>query len=107
MTRRQKIWLTVAGLFTVVNVASAGYAIALGEGPHAGSHVVLFMIGGYITWRLFSKGRTPAPTALPLSEERMEQLQQAVDAVAIEVERIGEVQRFNDKLQAERVNAKV
>jgi hypothetical protein len=32
----------------------------------------------------------------------MEQLQQSVDAIAIEVERIGEAQRFTAKLKQER-----
>jgi len=32
----------------------------------------------------------------------MEYLQQSVDAIALEVERIGEKQRFNEKLRAER-----
>ena len=36
-----------------------------------------------------------------LGNPRLEQLQQSVDAIALEVERIGEAQRFNAKLQAE------
>ena len=37
-----------------------------------------------------------------LGDARMEQLQQSVDAIAVEVERIGEAQRFNAKLAAQR-----
>ncbi len=38
----------------------------------------------------------------PLYEERLDQLQQSVDAIAVEVERIAEAQRFSAKLLAER-----
>ena len=37
-----------------------------------------------------------------LNEDRLEHLQQSVDAIAIEVERIAEGQRFTTKLLAER-----
>jgi len=38
----------------------------------------------------------------PLNDTRLEQLQQSVDAIAIEVERIAEAQRFSAKLLAGR-----
>jgi len=37
-------------------------------------------------------------------DERLEHLQQSVDAIAIEVERIAEAQRFSAKLLSERVS---
>ena len=43
-----------------------------------------------------------APRMPPQSDERLEQLQQSVDAIAVEVERIAEAQRFSAKLLAER-----
>ena len=106
MIRRISIWRVVAALFTAVNLAGAGYAIARGEGVHAGAHVVLALLGAYALWRL-------APTAewrgaspeLPV-DDRLDHLQQSVDAVAIEVERIGEAQRFSTKLQAERAESR-
>ena len=46
------------------------------------------------------------PSRLPEQSDaqfaQLTQLQQSVDAIALEVERIGEAQRFNTKLQAER-----
>ncbi len=41
----------------------------------------------------------------PLYEQRLDQLQQSVDAIAVEVERIAEAQRFSAKLLAERSEA--
>ena len=38
----------------------------------------------------------------PLYEQRLDQLQQSVDAIPVEVERIAEAQRFSAKLLAER-----
>ena len=42
---------------------------------------------------------------IPQNEDRLEHLQQSVDAIAIEVERIAEAQRFSAKLLAERADA--
>jgi len=41
----------------------------------------------------------------PLYEQRLDQLQQSVDAIAVEVERIAEAQRFSAKLLAERTDS--
>ena len=47
-----------------------------------------------------TKKREQVP--LPYTDVRLEQLQQSVDAIAIEVERIAEAQRFSAKLLAGR-----
>ena len=39
---------------------------------------------------------------MPPSDDRLEHLQESVDAIAVEVERIAEAQRFSAKLLAER-----
>jgi len=41
--------------------------------------------------------------SLPLDEARLERIEQAVDSIAIEIERISENQRFTTKLLSERV----
>lgn len=46
--------------------------------------------------------RLPPPMQ---QDERLEHLQQSVDAIAVEVERIAEAQRFSAKLLAERPEA--
>jgi hypothetical protein len=45
--------------------------------------------------------RSQAPNELQM-EQRFDQLQQSVDAIAVEVERIAEAQRFSAKLLADR-----
>lgn len=102
MTRRSKLWRVAAGLFVVINLGGAVYAAALGEGLHAATHVVLLVVGlvGYLMWRLARAQRQALPSA-ELADPRIEYLQQSVDAIALEVERIGEKQRFTDKLRVE------
>lgn len=111
MTRRSKVWLVVAGVFTAVNVGGAVYAGALGEMSHTGLHVVLSLLGAYVVWRLAPGGyarrtwaRAGSAIDAPSGEhaDTLTNLQQSLDAVAIEVERIGEGQRFMTRLFTEK-----
>jgi hypothetical protein len=105
MTQRSKLWQPIAALFTLINAAGAGYAAALGEQVHAAVHVGLMVLGSYLMWRLASRAqRLDLPSALR-ADQRLEQLQQSVDAIALEVERIGEAHRFSARLQAERAES--
>jgi hypothetical protein len=102
MTRRSKLWWSAAGIYMFVNVAGAPYAFMLGEEAHGTLHVVLALLGvaAYVGWRVARRGpRQDLPRA-ELAEERVEYLQQSVDAMALELERLGEAQRYRDKLQA-------
>ena len=101
MTRRSKFWRVVAALFTLINVAGAGFAAASGEGIHTAVHVALLLLGAYLVWWLTPRARGQDLARAQLAEQRLEQLQQSVDAIALEVERIGEAQRFSVKLQKE------
>jgi hypothetical protein len=76
----------------------------MGERPHALTHVALLVVG-FIGWQFapWKRRQTPAPDQLP--DARLDYLQQSVDAVALEVERLGEAQRFADKLRAEQGQA--
>ena len=106
MTRRSTIWRVVAALFTAINLGGAAYAAVGGEGLHTGAHIALMLLGAFVVWRLSPRSEPHEHASdLPI-DDRMEQLQQSVDAVAIEVERIGEAQRFSAKLQAERSEAR-
>lgn len=52
--------------------------------------------------------RSAAPVdklALQQSDAKLEQLQQSIDSIAVEVERIAEAQRFSARLLAERTSA--
>jgi hypothetical protein len=108
MTRRSKIWWWAAGLYGFINVAGLAYAAAEREEMHAMLHLFLLILGfaGYVGWWLARRG---APQDLPqdlsqsqLPEARIAYLQQSIDAMALELERVGEAQRFNEKLRGER-----
>ena len=106
MTRRSKVWLAVAVLFTLVNLGGAVMAAAQGEVLHSASHVALTLLGAYLVWRIapgrYARRIWPREESIPgppheLSD-RLTHLEQSVDAVAIEVERIGEGQRFMTRI---------
>jgi len=102
MTRRSRLWWAAAVLFTLINLGGAVVAAVQGEGLHAVGHVVLLLVGAAWMWRLANRPGQQDVSSFEPSEQRLEQLQQSVDAVALEVERIGEAQRFIVKLAAER-----
>jgi|ERR1700741_4079647 len=104
MTRRSKLWAWAAGIYAFINTAGFGFAIAQGEEMHAMTHLFLLLIGlaAFVGWRLARRPPVAASTQGQLPDARVEYLQQSVDAMALELERIGEAQRFNDKLRAER-----
>lgn len=56
--------------------------------------------------RLEGRGR-PAEVIDAMSSERLQRIEQAIDAMAIEIERISEGQRFTTRLLAERVGSAV
>jgi len=67
---------------------------------------VTVLTGVYVAarWGLAS-AKSRASGASRLDDSRLEQLQQSVDSIAIEVERIAEAQRFTARLAAERSEA--
>jgi hypothetical protein len=106
MTSRSTLWRIVAALFTAVNLVGIGFAAAAGEGRHTAAHVVLAILGAYWMWRIAPRTTTQSGSTSQSERDRLEQLQQSMDAVALEVERIGEAQRFQAKLEQERIEPK-
>ena len=115
MTRRAKLWRAAAVLFGIINIAGMGFALAMDEMMHAMFHVFLLFLGAgaYLLWKTVttwatgqSDDKLSRASALPssgrdsppmLGDQRMEYMQRSIDALALEVERIGEAQRFRDK----------
>jgi hypothetical protein len=100
MSRRTQLW--IASIFTLTNVGGGIYAGVQGEAVHTLVHVVLTIAGGYWLSRLVRP--VPAQQSLgdSLPEARLERLQHSVEAVAIELERVGEAQRHINELEQER-----
>jgi predicted transposase YdaD len=57
---------------------------------------------GVVAFKVLARGSNRGELEERLADGRLEQLQQSVDAIAVEVERIAEAQRFSAKLLAER-----
>ncbi|HEX6250289.1 MAG TPA: hypothetical protein VFZ56_02515 [Gemmatimonadaceae bacterium] len=102
MTRRTRLWLVVAGVvFTFINAGGAVVAAVNGEGGHALTHVAL-LVATWGVWRFsLSRARMSQPAA-ELAEQQLDRLEQSVDAIALQMERIGEAQRFMVKVQQQR-----
>lgn len=103
MARRIKLWPVVVVVFLVANVAGGIYAAVQGELLHACLHAVLTIPAAYLAWRLVAPrdGRAALPQADPASGELAESLthlEQSLEAVAIELERVGEGQRLMTQL---------
>jgi hypothetical protein len=106
MTRqRAKLWLVAALLFMLINLGGAGMAAVAGEVLHTAAHVGLLLLGAYFVWRLAPRVRGQQMLAEEEADPRLEHLQQTLDAIGLELERVGEAQRFTTKLVTERVDA--
>jgi len=70
--------------------------------------IIVGMVGSLAAitqWLVRGLNKKPATREMPnvlQMEARFDQLQQSVDAIAVEVERIAEAQRFSAKLLAEK-----
>jgi hypothetical protein len=82
--------LMFAQVMTVI-VMSVGAFVAIG-------------LGARVLWRMGSRAKPGVRSAV--DDGRMERLESAVDAIAIEVERISESQRFAVGLLADRLPAR-
>lgn len=63
---------------------------------------VLMPIAVGIVLRLVRGARIPSQTSDPAANARLDRLEQSVDAIAIEIERISEGQRFITKILSDR-----
>lgn len=101
MSRRLSGWSVTALLVTLINVAGGVYAAWLGEMMHAALHGAVAIATVSFWWWRSQRRASVDPAPLSAAEARLDYLQQSVDAVAIEVERLGEAQRYAEK---QRVN---
>ncbi|HEY2027234.1 MAG TPA: hypothetical protein VGG78_09500 [Gemmatimonadaceae bacterium] len=67
--------------------------------------ITAWMLKTYLTHRENMKGLSMTKQGLVASDQRLERVEQAVEAIAIEVERISEGQRFVTKLLSDRASS--
>jgi hypothetical protein len=100
MALRSRWWRIGALVFGVGNVAGMIYHIGIGEMGAAIGHAGA-VAGTMALWlTVFSRGGEPEPVLAesPQLDAHLDNLQRSVDAIAIEVERVGEAQRFAQKI---------
>ena len=102
MDRRSGLWIAAATLFSLANAAGGGYAAGLGEPLHAAAHAGATLLGAIWVWWLVARVWRRERPSLPPVDGQLDRLQQSMDAVALEVERIGEAARFTAKLESEK-----
>jgi hypothetical protein len=107
-SRRTRIWLAVAVVFSLANLGGAAVGAAQGELVHTLVHVVLLVFGAFAAYRLWRPVRSRIPGIAGAAgmtgaiNDRLTNIEQSIEAVATEVERVGEGQRFISRVFAER-----
>lgn len=100
---KHRAWIPVAWLLSLGNLVAVWFAALPAEPWHATIHALLAVLFGLGAQRLEARRRASVRDAEPaLADDRMRRLEQAIDSMAVELERIGEGQRFVTKLLAER-----
>ena len=107
---KHRAWITVAWLLSVANVVAIWFAAQPAEPWHATTHGLLAVLFGLGAQRLALR-KQPTTGADVVTRQELEaglarlephQLTQALETIAIEVERIGENQRYLTKVLTKR-----
>jgi hypothetical protein len=99
---KHRAWIPIAWLLSVGNVAAVWFAALPAEPWHATAHGALAALFAVGAERLMARRRTSSRGGeVAIGDDRLARLETAIDAIAVEMERIGEGQRFVTKLLAE------
>jgi hypothetical protein len=103
LKKTSRFWFWTAVVYAVINAGGAVIAAVGREWMHAGIHLAL-LGAGFVAWQFVPRKGNEEQLASPeLAETRIDSIQDAVDSIALNVERIGEAQRFQEKLVKERL----
>jgi hypothetical protein len=105
MSGRSNVWLVVAALFFFINFGGGLVAAVQGELLHAGTHAGLLILGAYYVRRVWRRSSAIPDPSRELADS-LTRLEHSVAAVAIDVERIGEGQRFITRLFTDKGTAR-
>ena len=104
MTTISRKWRIAAALYVFINAGGAIFAVAQGEGMHAAVHIALLLVGfgGWFAWRAAGRAEPENLIGDEKSNQHLDHLQESLDTIALEVERIGESQRYARKILEQR-----
>jgi hypothetical protein len=107
VTSKARFWNAVLVLLSAGNLVSVWFAAQPGE-PwepwHATTHAALALGFGLWAQRRMRPEQPRDPGLAALADARLERIERSIDAVALEVERIGEMERFASKILAGRAS---
>ena len=90
-------WRRLALAASVFNVAGAGFAIASGEGWHAGAHISLALGFGFAAQRLGQIDRKTAPDRLQSQlDEQAAALEEAQATLALQAKQLADLEERLD-----------
>ena len=102
MKFKHPAWIPVAWILSAVNIASIWFAAAEMEPLHATIHGALAALFAVGAQRLMARRALHAGDTPDVANDRIKGVEQALDVMAVELERIGEGQRYVTKLMSER-----
>jgi hypothetical protein len=111
---KHRAWIPTAWILCVLNVGATWFAARPGEAAHATVHALLAVLFGVGAQLLTARRRAlgvegaelgelgaPRQDTLRAHTEMLERLERSVDAIALEMERVGEAQRYLTKVLAD------
>ena len=99
---KHRAWIPIAWLLSLGNLGAVWFAARPAEPWHATIHALLAVLFGVGAQRLMARQRPSLRARTAIGDDPETRLEQAIDAIAVELERVGEGQRFVTKLLAER-----
>src|SRR5688572_33074305 len=99
---KHRAWIPIAWLLSLANVGAVRFAALPAEPWHATTHALLAVLFGVGAQRLMARRAALRDVEPALADDRLKRFEHAIDSMAVELERIGEGQRFVTKLLAER-----
>jgi hypothetical protein len=103
VAKRSRFLRFIPPIYVIINIGGGVIALAQGEMMHAAAHGAALLVG-YLIWQAFDFKRSDRQAAaIPDKVDlHLDDLQQSVDKLAIHVERMGENQRFVQKVLEKR-----
>lgn len=102
VSRKAAFWNSVLALLSAGNLVAVWFAARPGEAGHATIHAALALGFGLWAFHRLRPAHRSEPALAAAAAERLERIERSIDAVAIEVERIGEMERFTARILADR-----
>jgi hypothetical protein len=99
---KHRAWIPIAWLLSLGNLGAVWFAALPAEPWHATIHALLTLLFGLGAQHLMARRQALLDAGPMLEDDRMRRLEQAIDSIAVELERVGEGQRFVTKLLADR-----